>query len=73
MIIHPRPFPRRSLECLSLPAVLLRAGVFALVLAFVLLLVRWGHSVETCLVLLAGSGMAAVQVATGMSRAPRAV
>lgn len=60
---------QQPLGCLPLPVVLIRIGVLALILWFVLLLLRAGQDVEACLVLVSGSGMVAVQVAGRLSRA----
>jgi hypothetical protein len=67
MIVFPNPLNQRPLACLPLPAVLLRTMALALVLAFVLLLLRWGYSVETCLILVTGSGLMAIRISIGVS------
>jgi hypothetical protein len=59
---------RRPLECLPLPALLLRAGLFVVIMLFVLVLTRWGYDARTCLLLAAGAGMIAIQVEQGVAR-----
>ena len=66
--------PRNSspLTCLPLPTVLVRAGVLVVVLVFVLVLLRWGHDVVSCLALVAGLSVVAVRTGQGISRPSRA-
>jgi hypothetical protein len=69
MIVFPEPLHRPPLVCLPLPAVWVRAIVLALIMVFVLLLLRWGYGVETCLILVTGTGLLAIQLTAGVPRA----
>jgi hypothetical protein len=58
----------RARECLLLPAVLTRSGVLVLILAFTLVLTRWGYDAQTCLLLLSGVSVAALRLGQGLLR-----
>lgn len=54
--------------CLSLPALLARACVFVLILAFTLVLTWWGYDAQSCLMLLSGVSVAALRVGQSLLR-----